>query len=313
MTGASSAVTTAFRKARAIFSDRIRRDGRLSPVTRILCLELVSRLRRANDVVYPSHEFLADTLGISYQAVKRAVAEIEKNNILEVEHRRVYQGQKNYYSAPAIATIMANQGEPGSSPSTTPTEVVTEVVTGPTTGIKTDPPRDQNAHFTGIKNDPRIIIRESSLNESGETQHQHHHRHQCDSTEGTGPKETAARVTNGLLELAGIKNTICAEPAFVRREYDLVMSWVIAGWDPIGMLRSAELQMARRRKSGLTEPVRTLGYFEPEFRKGAGRPSWRTTFSTGNEIANEVSLSDGGVSDNEAGADQLTRASGVPG
>jgi hypothetical protein len=265
MTSAPSAATPAFRKARAIFSDRIRRDARLSPVTRLLCLELVSRIRHANHVIYPSHEFLVDTLGITYQAVKRAVAEIERNNVLEVEHRRVYQGQKNHYSAPAIATIMGSEGERGKAPSALHTEVTTEITTGSTTGIKTDVHRDQSALFTGIKNDPRIIIRESSLSESEETQHQHHH--QCDSPLSDDPKETASRVTNGLLELAGIKNTICAEPAFVRREYDLVMSWVNAGWDPTVMLRSAELQMTRRRKSGLTEPIRTLGYFEPEFRK----------------------------------------------
>jgi hypothetical protein len=45
---------------------------------------------------------------------------------------------------------------------------------------------------------------------------------------------------------------------------------VNVGWDPDAMLRSAQLQMARRRKSGMVEPIGTLGYFEREFRKVFG-------------------------------------------
>jgi hypothetical protein len=73
-----------------------------------------------------------------------------------------------------------------------------------------------------------------------------------------------------LLEVAGIKSAIMGEPAFVRREYDRVLGWLNVGWHPDAMLRSAELQMARRRKSNLREPISTLGYFEREFRKVFG-------------------------------------------
>jgi hypothetical protein len=277
VTGTS--VPIPFKRARAIFLDRVRLDTRLTLAARSVCTEILLRLKHEGDAAYPSHGFLTDKLGISYRSVKRAVAEIEKFGVLEVEHRRVYQGQKNYYRAPAIAAIM-HQGQAATDRSASLGVPTSGAPTGATTGAKSAFHRGQKCISQGPKVTP-----DSSINySSGESLHQHDHPHPAGGSQNDNLKQAAAQLTNDLLELAGIKKTICAEPAFTRREYDLVTGWLSAGWNPTEMLRSAELQMARRRKSGLVEPLRTLGYFEPEFRKvlrgiGVERHSPRATAS----------------------------------
>jgi hypothetical protein len=144
-----------------------------------------------------------------------------------------------------------------------------EAPTGSPTGAKSALHRGQQCILQGPKVTP-----ESSINYSSEESlHQHHHPHHQGNSQSdelgrtASPKQIAARLTNELLDVAGIKAIICAEPALTRREYDKVLSWVNVGWNADAMLRSAELQMARRRRSGLVEPIKTVGYFEPEFRK----------------------------------------------
>jgi hypothetical protein len=191
-------------------------------------------------VAWPSHEFLKDKLGVGDATIKRAVAELEKNQIYRVERRRNGEGRKNYYRAPGV--------EEG-------------IKVGIKVGIKNDGGRDQIDPYPGIKSDPitSLVYLQEELHQH---QHQHHHQHHHPAS------AIAAELTTQLIKLGN--DRLLREPASVREELAKVQSWLAKGWNPTAMLRSAELQMARRRKSGHFEPICTLGYFETEFRKVFG-------------------------------------------
>ena len=167
-----TSVPMGFRRARAIFLDRVRLDARLTPASRLVCAEITLHLNHEKDAAYPSHQFLADRLGISYRTVKRSVAEIEKCGVLEVEHRRVYQGQKNYYRAPGIAALMSQGQVAAASPRPLPSSA---------RRLPQGPPQGPKVHFTGAKmcisQGPKVPPESSSMNLQRENLHQHQHPH----------------------------------------------------------------------------------------------------------------------------------------
>jgi hypothetical protein len=153
---AASSYDKDFDRARFRAMDDLRRNGRLTPATRLVGLEIFACVNKASGCAFPAEETIAERLGIASRTVRTAVGQLGEAGYFKVMRR----GRSNVYFPPFLDRTPEKISGIASTPladsedhrkETTPTPEKTDSDTG-----KKHPPNS-------VYNPIRTLRREASL------------------------------------------------------------------------------------------------------------------------------------------------------
>ncbi|HZL70399.1 MAG TPA: helix-turn-helix domain-containing protein [Candidatus Limnocylindrales bacterium] len=231
--------------ARFNFLDRLRRDVRLSPATRLVGLEIGSYLNSVSGEAFPSNDTLAAVLNLNPDTISVAIKELQKD-WYTVERRPCPEGRKNYFR-PRFSSRL-EQEEDRNFRSTNREEDRKKPSGRSEFSLKED---RKNHPITPSSNSFRTLSRVHS------------------GSPGPGPSPPPTEKAQGLLEhvaqLAGLPSvdTFRWPEAWRVHGGKIVQRWLDEGWPDFVIVEAVRATMAIKRDG----PPNSPRYFDPPIRR----------------------------------------------